>query len=50
MVELLRDLWLFIRHCKKYWLLPIAFVLVLLGVLIVFVQGSVIAPFIYALF
>jgi hypothetical protein len=50
MLELLRDLWLFIRHCKKYWLLPIISLLVLVGVLIVFVQTSVLAPFIYALF
>lgn len=50
MVELLADLWLFMRERKKYWLAPILIVLVLLGALIVFGQGSVVAPFIYTLF
>jgi hypothetical protein len=35
---------------KKYWLLPIVFVLALVGGLVVFSQGSAIAPFIYAIF
>jgi hypothetical protein len=38
------------RARKKYWLLPILVMMVLLGVLIVMVQGSAIAPFIYTLF
>jgi hypothetical protein len=38
------------RERKKFWLAPIIIVLVLLGVLIVFAQGSAIAPFIYTLF
>lgn len=50
MFELLRDLWLFLRYCKKYWLAPIVFLLVLIGGLIAFVQTSSLAPFIYALF
>jgi len=50
MIELLADLWLFMRERKKYWLAPILIVLVLLGALIVFGQGSVVAPFIYTLF
>ena len=50
MVDLLRDLWGFMRERKKFWLAPIIIVLVLLGVLIVFAQGSAIAPFIYTLF
>ena len=50
MIELLADLWLFMRERKKYWLAPILIVLVLLGAHIVFGQGSVVAPFIYTLF
>lgn len=50
MLELLADLWGFTRERKKYWLLPVVIVLLLFGVLIVFTQGSVVAPFIYTLF
>lgn len=50
MLELLADLWGFARERKKYWLLPVIFVLLLLGALIVLTQGSAIAPFIYTLF
>lgn len=50
MIDLLKDLWAFMRERKKFWLLPIIFMLVLLGGLLVYVQGSVIAPFIYTLF
>ncbi|KAF0190766.1 MAG: hypothetical protein FD165_2435 [Gammaproteobacteria bacterium] len=50
MFELLKDLWAFMKHRKKFWLLPIIIVLVLLGTLIVLAQGSAVAPFIYTLF
>jgi len=50
MLDLLVDLWKFLRERKKYWLLPIILVLLLLGTLIVFTQGSAVAPFIYTLF
>ena len=50
MLDLLNDLWAFMRERKKYWLAPIVVVMVLLGALIVFAQGSVVAPFIYTLF
>ncbi len=50
MLELLSDLWNFMRARKKFWLAPIVLVMVLLGVLIVLGEGSVIAPFIYTLF
>ncbi len=49
-MEFLKDLWAFIRERKKFWLLPLIIVLLLLGVLIVFTSGSAIAPFIYTLF
>ncbi len=45
-----RELWLFMRVRKKFWLGPIMLVLLLLGILIVFTEGSALAPFIYALF
>lgn len=40
----------FLRVRKKYWLLPIVLVLCLMGMLVIFTEGSVVAPFIYALF
>ena len=50
MIDLLKDLWGFMRERKKFWLAPIIILLLLLGALIVFGQGSVVAPFIYTLF
>jgi len=50
MLELLRDLWGFMKERKKFWLLPIIVVLLLVGVLLVLAQGSAVAPFIYTLF
>ena len=47
---LISELWGFMKVRKKFWLLPIIIVLVLLGVLIVFTESSAVAPFIYALF
>lgn len=40
----------FLKNEKKYWLAPIAVVLILLGLVLVFAQSSAIAPFIYTLF
>ena len=50
MIEFLTDLWHFMCVRKKFWLAPIVIVLVFLGALIVFAQGSAVAPFIYTLF
>jgi len=50
MFDLIKDLWAFMRERKKFWLLPIIIVLVLLGGLLIFAQGSAVAPFIYTLF
>ena len=44
------ELWRFMKVRKKYWLVPIVVVMVLLGGLLVLAQGSAIAPFIYTLF
>ncbi|MCH8192814.1 MAG: hypothetical protein IIA65_02215 [Planctomycetes bacterium] len=48
-VSLLREFWDFLKHNKKWWLLPILIVVLLLG-LIVFLAGTPAAPFIYPLF
>jgi hypothetical protein len=50
MLDFLSDLWAFMRERKKFWLAPIILVMILLGALIVFAQGSSLAPFIYTLF
>lgn len=50
MLDLLKDLWGFMRVRKKFWLAPIIFVMLLLGALVVLTQGSAVAPFIYTLF
>lgn len=50
MLDLLQELWRFMLERKKFWLAPIILVLLLLGTLLVFVQGTAIAPFIYTLF
>jgi len=49
-LAILAEFWDFLKVRKKWWLLPIVLFLVLLGALIVFTQGSAVAPFIYALF
>ena len=48
--SIVRELWFFMRERKKWWLLPIIVVLLLVGALLVFAQGSALAPFIYTIF
>jgi hypothetical protein len=50
MTDFFKDLWGFLRYRKKFWLAPLILSLVLLGALLIFSQGSVVAPFIYTLF
>lgn len=50
MIDLVKDLFGFMRENKKFWLLPAILTLLLLGALLVFGQGSAVAPFIYTLF
>jgi hypothetical protein len=45
-----RELWSYMKVRKKWWLLPIIVLLLLVGMLLVFAQGSVLAPFIYTVF
>jgi hypothetical protein len=49
-VNILRELWDFLRVRKKWWPAPIIIMLLLLGALIFFTQSSAVAPFIYTLF
>jgi hypothetical protein len=49
-MEFLKDLWLYMKERKKFWLWPVIIILILLGLVIVFGGGSAIAPFIYTLF
>ena len=48
--ELLKDIWNFLKVRKKFWLAPLIITIVLMGTLIIFTQGSVVAPFIYSIF
>ncbi|HTR63155.1 MAG TPA: DUF5989 family protein [Candidatus Binataceae bacterium] len=50
MMDLLRDLWAFMKTEKKFWLAPAIIVLLVVGVLVVLAQFSAVAPFIYTLF
>jgi hypothetical protein len=49
-MEWLTDIWHFLRERKKYWLIPVILIILLLGILLVFGGSSAIAPFIYTLF
>ena len=49
-LELMKDVWDFLKVRKKYWLAPIIVTIVIMGSLIIFTQGSVVAPFIYTIF
>ena len=48
--SLMGELWAFMKVRKKFWLLPIILVMVMIGALLVFAQGSALAPFIYTIF
>tara|TARA_B100001094_G_C17601114_1_gene516594 strand:+ start:278 stop:427 length:150 start_codon:yes stop_codon:yes gene_type:complete len=49
-MEILKELWTFLRFRKKLWLAPIIIIMLILGGLLILAQGSVMAPFIYTLF
>jgi hypothetical protein len=49
-VSIPRELWAFLRVRKKFWLLPLVFIMAVFGILLVVAQSSAIAPFIYTLF
>ena len=50
LLDLLKDVWDFLKVRKKYWLAPLIITILLMGALLVFTQGSVVAPFIYSIF
>mgnify|MGYP006079165811 CR=1 FL=1 len=49
-MSFIKELWKFMNVRKKFWLLPVFLMLALFGGLVVFTQGTAVAPFIYALF
>ena len=49
-MSFLLELWAFMRCRKKFWLLPIIFMMVVFGGLVILSQGSAVAPFIYTIF
>jgi hypothetical protein len=49
-LSIFAELWAFMRERKKWWLLPIVFIIAVLGLILVFAQGSALAPFIYTIF
>ena len=50
MQDFVTELWVYMKVRKKFWLLPILFLLAIFGALVVLSQGSAIAPFLYTLF
>ncbi|MCA9370750.1 MAG: hypothetical protein KC680_02195 [Candidatus Peregrinibacteria bacterium] len=49
-LSIFKELWAFLRIRKKWWLLPILIFIVVLGLILIFAQGSALAPFIYTVF
>tara|TARA_B100000767_G_C19763843_1_gene536482 strand:+ start:906 stop:1055 length:150 start_codon:yes stop_codon:yes gene_type:complete len=49
-MELLKELWAFLRVRKKLWLAPIIIIMIIFGGLLILAQGSVVAPFVYTIF
>ena len=50
MMSIVAEVWGFLRVRKKFWMVPILLMLLIFGGLIILVQGSAVAPFIYTLF
>lgn len=48
--SLVRELWSFMKARRKWWLMPLILLMLLVGTLLVFAKGSVLAPFIYTIF
>ena len=49
-MSFIAELWAFMRERKKYWMIPILVMMVIFGGLVVLVQGTAVAPFIYTIF
>tara|TARA_B100001250_G_C19785032_1_gene783725 strand:+ start:1098 stop:1250 length:153 start_codon:yes stop_codon:yes gene_type:complete len=50
MIDILKELLIFLVQKKKYWLIPLIFIIVLMGLLFVAGQGTTLSPFIYTIF
>ena len=50
MIDILLEIFAFLKHRKKLWLAPLIIVMFIFGGLLILAQGSVVAPFIYTLF
>jgi hypothetical protein len=49
-LSIITELWRYLKVRKKWWLVPIVFFLLLIGVMLILAEGSAVAPFIYTLF
>lgn len=49
-MSLFSEMWAYMKERKKWWLMPVILVMVMVGALLVFAQGSALAPFIYTVF
>ena len=49
-LDLTKDIWDFLKVRKKYWLAPLIITILLMGALIIYTQGTIVAPFIYSIF
>jgi len=49
-IGLLKELWDFLKVRKRFWLVPIIIIFIILSFLVIFVQSSAVVPFIYSLF
>lgn len=49
-MDFIKELWMFMRLRKKYWLIPIVIIMLLFATLIIFTQGTTAGPFVYSLF
>lgn len=49
-MQFFKDILGFIFSSKKYWLIPVLFIMIVLGGFVMLTKGSVIAPFIYTVF
>lgn len=49
-MSFLSEFWDYMKVRKKFWLLPVFLVMIVLGGLLVLTQGTAVAPFIYTLF
>jgi hypothetical protein len=50
LLDLIKDIWDFLKVRKKFWLAPLIVTIVMMGALLVLTHGSVVAPFIYSIF